>query len=261
MKKIINILLLFVLTLLLSCRSTAQDNESSNSETNMTLLIDCTSTSLYDEIEHDIRINIPNYLQTTGVTNISYLQKFCMRVGFIEATCNLSLTQESISLPEKKKVSNNRAAELKNPQPILQMIGNQLTVGKSIASNKQNRSPIVDVILKSMREMHPESQEIILIFSDGVEYSDAANFYKSIPFSDEAFEKYYAKLDPFIIQEATSKIASTQPTVVFYLKTSEEGINKANLKHFYSKFFEKIGVTNYMFLDNLTQNVQSFNID
>ena len=108
MKKTINIILLFALTLLLSCSSTAQDNESSNSETNMTLLIDCTSASLYDDIEHDIRINIPNYLQTTGVTNINYLQKFCMRVGFIEASGDLSLTQESISLPEKKKVSNNR---------------------------------------------------------------------------------------------------------------------------------------------------------
>lgn len=259
MKKSINILLLLALTFLLSCSSSAQDGESS--KTNLTVLIDCTSASLYEEINHDIHTNIPTYLQATGLVDIDYLQTFCMNVGFIESSGNLTLTKASISLPAKKYVSKNRAAELRSYNHIINMIADRLEVAKSIAATRQNRSPIVEVILKSMREMNHDSQEILLVFSDGVEYSDAANFYKSIPFSDDAFEKYYEKLDPFILQEAVNKIAETQPRVVFYLKTSEEGVNKANLKRFYSKLFERIGVTRFMFLDNLTQNVQNFKND
>jgi len=259
MKKLIITSLVLAYTLLLSCGTSAQ--ETQNTDRSITMLIDCTAENLFNDIDRDIRANLPNFMQSTGIASITFLQSFTAKIGFVESTGDLSLTKESISLPQSNKVSNRKANELRNPQPILNMIDKQLVIGKAIAANKQTKSPIVEVILKSMRELSPETDETVMLFSDGVEYSDAANFYKSIPFSDETFEKYYAKLDPFILQEATSKIASIQPTVVFYLKTSEEGINKANLKRFYSKFFEKIGVKNYMFLDNLTQNVQSFNVN
>lgn len=260
MKKILVITVLLICTILLSCNSNAQE-DASNSRRNLTMLIDITDEKIFSDIDEDIRTNLPFFLQSTNIGKISYQETFTVSVGMIESTDDLLLKKESISLPKQQYVSRQRAAELSNPRLIMHMIDNQLISGKSIAAKKHTKSPIVEIILKSLRELTPEAQEIILIFSDGVEYSDAANFYKNIPFSDETFEKYYATLDPFIIQEATSKIALTQPTVVFYLKTSEEGINKANLKRFYSKFFEKIGVTNYMFLDNLTQNVQSLNID
>ncbi len=260
MKKTIIISLVLAYAMLLSCNTNAQDSSTIENRT-LTMLIDCTSEKLYNDIDVDIRTNLPDFLRSTGIADISFEQKFTMKVGFIESSGNLTLAKESIALPKQREVSKHKATELRNPRTIMQMIDNQLVTGKAIAATKQTRSPIVEVILKSLREMHAESQEeLLLIFSDGVEYSasDAVNFFKNIPYSDDTFERYYEKLDPFILQEAISKIAESQPHVVFYLKTSEEGVNKADLKRFYSKLFERIGITDFQFLDNLTQNVQNF---
>lgn len=256
MKKLVIITMLLSQIILSSCSSSDQDTKVSH--TSVTMLVDCTSESQYNDIYNDIHTNLPKFLQTTGIATIDYNQRFTMKFGFIESTGNLLLTTESIALPQKSKIPNNKAAEIRKATNIMQMIDDQLTAGKSIADTKQKRSPIVDVLLKSMIELTAESTSYIMIFSDGVEYSDAANFYKSIPYSDEAFEKYYEKIDPYLLQESVIKIRKIQPKVRFYLISSEEGVKKADLKRFYIKLFDKIGIKEYKFCDNLSQNVQSF---
>lgn len=143
---------------------------------------------------------------------------------------------------------------MRNPRPLVEMISSELSRYKQL-SEKQKNSPIIDVTLKTFREMDSETREILVICTDGLEFNTKyANFYKDIPTTEQTVEKLISKIDPILLAEAKEKVAATNPEVVIVLKPNDKMKKTTELKQFYSEFMHQIGVNTVRFIDNLSNN-------
>ena len=65
--------------------------------------------------------------------------------------------------------------------------------------------------------------------------------------------KVLGKVDNILLDEAKLRIEEVSPQVVFVLKANPKA-NVAQLKVFYTKLMNQIGVTSISFIDNLSNN-------
>ena len=65
--------------------------------------------------------------------------------------------------------------------------------------------------------------------------------------------KVLGKVDGILLNEAKLRIEEVSPQVVFVLKSNPKA-NAAQLKMFYTKLMNRIGVTSVSFIDNLSNN-------
>lgn len=223
------------------------------SETAVTFLCDVTDQAVFTAIENDFNQNLNFFFSNTGTGAIDYGQSLTIRMGVIDASDQLTMQSRSIALTDRR-VSRKEAERQRNPRPLLEMISSELARYKQVSETTMNSSPIINVTLKAFREMNPESREIIVICTDGVEYSNYGNFYRNIPTTEQAVERLTNQIDPILLAEAKEQIASTDPEVVIVLKPNERANNIAQLKQFYSLFFHHLGVNTVRFIDNLSNN-------
>lgn len=230
-----------------------QDATIDETATNVTFLIDVTDKPIYEAIESDFNQNLNTFFTNTGVGNIDFGQRLTIRMGAIDESDQLTLQSKSIALLNKN-ISRKEAQRQRDPRPCLQMISAELARYKQL-SEKQMSSPIIDVILKAFREMSPESREILVICTDGIEYNPRyANFYKSIPTSEQSIENLISKIDPILLSEAEEQIALADPEVIIVLKPNDKVIKTAELKQAYNELMRQIGVNTVRFIDNLSNN-------
>ena len=103
--------------------------------------------------------------------------------------------------------------------------------------------------------MNPEAaRELLVVCSDGLEKSKYANFYKTIPTTEEGIEMLISKTDPILLNEAIEAISYIDPEVVFVLKTPNDTKRNTELKKFYQEFCRQLGVNTVSFIDNLNNN-------
>lgn len=222
-------------------------------ETAVTYLNDCTDTVLFNQIFKDYHANLGQLSKNLGVGQIKANEKLTVRIGAIDDSDRLSLKSASICSAGKRASRREQVAH-SNPQPLIQMINNELKNQKKLSERRMASSPIIGTMLKAFREMNSEAtREILVICSDGVEFSDYANLYKSIPTTDEAVAKVVGKLDGILLAEAKGRIEEVRPQVVFVLKPNAKA-KTADLKLFYTKLFNQIGVTSVAFIDDMTNN-------
>ena len=222
-------------------------------ETAVTFLCDATDQPVFNAIESDFNQNLNAFFTNTDIGTIDFGQRLTIRMGAIDESDELSLRSKSIALTNKK-VSRKEAARLRDPKPLVQLIATELANYKQLSEKKMTSSPIIDVSLKVFREMNTEAEEILVICTDGVEYSSYANFYKNIPTTEQTVEKLMAKIDPILLAEAKEQIASANPKVVVVLKSNDKVKKPAELKKFYNEFFHQLGVDTVRFIDNLSNN-------
>lgn len=222
-------------------------------ETAVTFLVDVTDQSVFSAIKADFNRNLNAFFVNTGVGKIDYGQRLVVRMGAIDEGDQLTLQSRSIALVDKR-VSRKEAERLRNPRPLVEMIGGELDRYEQLSEKTMASSPIIDVTLKAFREMNAEAREIVVICTDGVEYSNYANFYKNIPTTEKTLEKLISKVDPFLLSEAKEQIAMTDPEVVIVLKANDKVKHTADLKKFYSEFMNLLGVHTTRFVDNLSNN-------
>lgn len=222
-------------------------------ETAVTFLVDATDQPIFNAIESDFNQNLNVFFTNTGIGKIDFGQRLTIRMGAIDESDQLTLQCKSIALLDKK-VSRKEAERLRNPKPLLQMIAIELARCKQLSEKKMTSSPIIDVTLKAFREMNTEAREILVICTDGVEYSHYANFYKNNPTTEQSVEKLISMIDPILLAEAKEQIASANPEVIIVLKMNDKVKNTAELKKFYNEFLHQIGVNTVRFIDNLSNN-------
>lgn len=222
-------------------------------ETAVTFLCDATDQSVFSAIESDFNQNLNVFFTNTGVGKIDFGQRLTIRMGAIDESDQLSLQTRSIALTDKK-VSRKEAERQRNPRPLLEMISSELARCKQLSEKTMASSPIIDVTLKIFREMDPEAREIVVISTDGLENSNYANFYKSIPSTEQSIEKLISKIDPILLAEAKEQIDLTDPEVVVVLKPNDKVKKTAELKKFYDAFFRSLGVNTIRFIDSLNNN-------
>jgi hypothetical protein len=238
-----------------SCKAQAPNNTQVD-ETVVTFLVDCTDKVVFEDAWNDFHDNLAVLFNNLGIGKLNSNEKLTVRIGAIDDSDRLSLKSASIAAASKKASKREQEAR-SNPRPLLQLISNELESQKKLCERDMKCSPIIDAILKSCREMQPESsREVLVVCSDLVEYSSYANFYKSIPSSDKAVAKVVDKMDSILLNEARDRIQAVDPQVIFVLKSNPK-VKTADLKAFYTKLMNDLGIKTVSFIDNmsLTPNI------
>lgn len=247
-----NIIILCLAALILTITS-CKESTINESTTAVTFLVDVTEQSVFDEIDNDFHQNLNAFFTNTGICKIDLGQRITIRMGAIDECDQLTLQSRSIALTNPNASQREREM-MRNPRPLVEMISTELARYKQL-SEKQKNSPIIDVTLKTFREMDSGTREILVICTDGLEFNTKyANFYKDIPTTEQTVEKLISKIDPILLAEAKEKIAATNPEVVIVLKPNDKMKKTTELKQFYSEFMHQIGVNTVRFIDNLSNN-------
>lgn len=247
-----NTIILCLAALILAITS-CKESTINESTTAVTFLVDVTEQSVFDEIDNDFHQNLNAFFTNTGICKIDLGQRITIRMGVIDECDQLTLQSRSIALTNPNASQREREM-MRNPRPLVKMISSELARYKQL-SEKQKNSPIIDVTLKTFREMDSETREILVICTDGLEFNTKyANFYKDIPTTEQTVEKLISKIDPILLAEAKEKIAATNPEVVIVLKPNDKMKKTTELKQFYSEFMHQIGVNTVRFIDNLSNN-------
>ena len=222
-------------------------------ETVVTFLLDATDQPLYNAIDSDFKQNLNTFFTNTGVGTIDYGQRLTVRMGGIAENDELSLVSQSIALTDKR-MSRKEAERQRNPRPLLELINSELAHYKQLSETAMSSSPIIDITLKAFREMNSEAREILVICTDGLEYTDYGNFYRNIPTTEQTVNGLISKIDPILLNEAKDQIASTDPEVIVILKPNDKVKKTTELKLFYHVFLGRLGVSTIRFIDNLSNN-------
>ena len=230
--------------------------EVSLEDTSLTFLVDVTDTTLFEQVNSDFHQNLPVFFERTGLDNIQAGQKLTLKMSPITCTGVFSMKQASIALPVRD-MSKREEAMLRNPEPLMALIRSELDDYAKMAADDQQSSPILDVMLKSFREMSPtSSQEMLVVFTDGYEHSNYLNMYKAktIPTSEMDVARILEKTDQILLQDARSVVKNVNPAVVFVLKETSKAnsFKRGDLKMYYTELLRQIGVTEVVFIDNLT---------
>lgn len=222
-------------------------------ETVVTFLIDCTDREIFVESNDDMHTNLSLFFKNAGINNLDYNERLTVRIAPIDDNDKLSLRTASIALTDKNASKREQAA-MSSTKPLLKLISTELARYDTICNRQMKCSPIINVMLKTFREMNPNaSREILVVCTDGVEFSDYVSLYKSIPTNEEGVAKVLGKVDGILLNEAKLRIEEVSPQVVFVLKSNPKA-NAAQLKMFYTKLMNRIGVTSVSFIDNLSNN-------
>ena len=251
MKKIILLVLIII-----SQSALVAQNGTQLKVTELTFLVDITDNELFSQIKTDFEQNLPTFFQATGLGKIKDLEKFTISVAPINATGELVLTSKSISIP-KKGLALQEVKKTSNPQPLMLMLKQQLNVYDSIKVLHNERSFIVDILLKTIAQANESAERnVIVVLSDLLEYSPVCNMYKKIPANQE-MEQVLKNIDSTTLNQVKKKIKSgCEPEVVIVLKQKPGSRNGSELKRFWTSFLNKIGITTVVFIDNFTQNPQ-----
>lgn len=243
------IIIAFLTVIAISCSA------QNINETAVTFLVDATEKPIFDAIEADFNRNLNTFFTNTkSIGTIDFGQALTIRMGSINESKELSLQSGSIALTDKR-VSRKEAERQRNPRPLLEMISLELARCKQLSEKTMTSSPIVEVMLKAFREMNTEAREIIVICTDGLEYSNYGNFYHSIPTTEQSVQKFIGKLDALLLAEVKEKVESTDPEVVIVLKANAKAKDAtAHLKLFYNEFLHQLGVSTIRFIDNFSNN-------
>lgn len=229
--------------------------EAGLEDTSLTFLVDVTDSTLFDQVNSDFHQNLPVFFERTGLDNIQPGQRLTLKMSPITCSGVFSMKQASIALPVRD-MSKREAALLRNPEPLMALIRSELDDYARMAAEDQQASPILDVLLKSFREMSPSSRELLVVFTDGYEHSNYLNMYKArtIPTSEMDVARILEKADQILLQDARSVVKNVNPAVVFVLKetSKENSFKRADLKMFYTELLRQLGVTDVVFIDNLT---------
>jgi len=235
-----------------SCQAQKQTNVKVE-ETAVTFIVDCTDQALFKEINQDFHDNLSIFFKQLGVGHIDWYEKMTVRMCAIDDTDKLGMKSASIALTDKG-ISRREEEQRRNPKPLLQLISTELGNYESLCQRDMKSSPIINVMLKAFREMNTEAErEVVVLCTDGVEFSGYGNLYKDVPTSDAAVSKLIGKIDGILLGEAKARIEEVDPQVVLVLKGNSK-VNISSLKQFYSKLMAAFGVSSYCFIDNFTNN-------
>ncbi len=237
---------------LASCKAqTPQSN--SVEETEITFLVDCTDKFIFEDVYTDFHDNFAVFFKNLGVGQLNSNEKLTLKIGAIDDSDRLSLKSASIVAASSRASKREQEARC-NPRPLLQLITTELDNQKKRCERDNKNSPIIDVVLKTFRDMNSDaSREVVVICTDGLE-NNYVNLYRNIPENDEGMAKVMKKMDVVLLNEAKEKISEVDPEVIFVLKANPKA-NTAKLKVFYTKLMKQLGVNTVSFIDNLSNSL------
>lgn len=261
--KTLNLIKLVVIVaavnLLISCERLTTCQSISHAE--LTMLIDISDEHLFNEIQEDIKNNLPVFFQQSSLGDVGECQTFQMTIGNLSGQDVLNMESAKIGI-EKKGLSGNQKKRLSNPQIVKNLIIKSLN-DFSIKSKDQkynSSTNILQTVVKSILSMEDNAENVLIIFSDLVEnnVSSKVNFYQGIPSEDEIDLIIEKLVDPILLNELKNRMDEMYDVKIIIVQKAEPNgkVNKRDLKIFWEKSFKSLGIDNVKFIDNLTNKIK-----
>lgn len=258
MKPTTNFLIRFSAAILLLASSCTSMIECEQIETRHAFLImDLSDKELFIESESDIKNNFPGFIQRTGLGSISACERFSLSFAHVGAQETLKISSDSIVL-SRKGLSREEEHRLTSPAPIIRLIKNTLADYSVLTEDPavNSSTTIANVLLKAINFANVESENVFLVFTDGVEYNTYLNLYKHIP--ENGHSELIKKLIEPSVLEAFRKHQrqGLQAKVIMVLKSEPTGkVDRRSIQQFWIDLFEELDL-NYQFIDNLSNKIE-----
>lgn len=253
MKKLMNLLAVCMVVMLNTQCTT--ENPERTTETGVTILVDVTDSTVYKHIRDDFESNLELFFNHTGLGQLEPGEGLTIKMAPISADGNLTVKQASIALSNNvRNYSYSEQEAQRDPREILSMMASELNnYGVLCKDPEQKKSPVLDVILKALKEMNPNNREILMVFTDGFENSAYLNMYKSIPTTEDKVMAVIDKIDPILLKDAKTAISAARPEILFVLKSQND--KKGEVKTFYTELCRQLGIAKISFIDNMSNTV------
>ncbi len=224
------------------------------------MLIDVSDHRLFNEIQDDIKQNLPGFMQRTGLSSIDPCQKFTMSFAHLSGKEALEIKSASISISKKGQSRNAEKAQ-SNPQPIVTLLQKTLTEYQALSNDQEmtSRSNIANTLFKTIIHTKDDvSDQVIMLFSDMVENNHLINFYKKVPREEDVDDAIGKMIDPTILEKFYAKQEEGIITqIIIVLKPEPSGkVPLRDVKIFWTALFKKLKLDEQVqFIDNLTNPV------
>lgn len=266
MKKLL-VLIFAIATLVIASQGCSKSPAPAMEKTTLSILVDATDSVIFNDIQSDFNQNLVDFLQRTGIGKMER-GKFLIKKGEfltvkmapMTAAGDLRLKQASIGMSLDMDLSGKELEKRTDLRQILSPMMDEMDRFEQLARTEQKYSPLVDVILKCIREMDATNgREILMVFTDGYENSEYLNMYRKIPTTEDQVLALMEQIDPVLLKEATTRISEVDPELLFVLKcksaNKEQVAKKGQIKLFYSELCKQLGVSKVSFVDNMSNSI------
>jgi hypothetical protein len=253
MKKILIVLIVFSISLLWGCRDFTACESISKSE--LIMLIDISDTILVRKIHSDLKMNFGNYMSKSGLGSISPCERFTLSVAPICSKEVLDIRSESIEIDRKGQSIKDQRKQA-DPKELTNLLISEMNRYIQMSMNEEftSGSNIANVLIKALNYADIHTETTILLFSDLIENNQYLNMYNQVPSNEKIHEAIYQLIDPMLLKQFYMKQESgLKCNIDIVMKSGNNtNINNRNVKLFWEELFKSIGITEYRFIDNLS---------
>lgn len=257
LNKIIKTVLILIFSITLSCDSLNSKCDDIQ-EKELALLIDISDKELYKEIKNDITANFTTFMKDSPYSDLDECETFKMIIGNFSGIDQLDIKKEKIGI-DKKGLSLKDKTIMANPKPIVDLLKSELNRYTEMSTKEKYNSStnIAQTIIKMIISMGDLSDNTLLISSDMIINNkvEGVNFYKSIP--KDVSGTINQLIGFSMLKGLEEKLVYGSPfKVIIVLKSDPKNkVNKKEVRAFWIKAFEELGVKDYLFIDNLTNKI------
>ncbi len=248
MKRIHHIVILTFLFSLFGCSELSTECTNIQNQ-NLAVIVDVSDQALTKQIIQEIHSEafLP-FLDQNGYSNVNACNQFSISFCPIGGKDELQIETASLAIGGKN-LSNNAMQHMRKQgiQEIKELVKQQYDrfLGLSESQDYNSGTFILNTFIKNANFLGNESENEIIIFSDGVENS-TVNFYKGVPSIETADVKDLIDelVDPIELRMyQENDISSSIARVVLVLKEEpNQKVSKRELKEFYVAIFKELDI-------------------
>ena len=221
------------------------------------LLMDVSDKELFHQIEEDVQHNFPQFMERTGLGQISPCESFTFSFAHFSAFETLDISSKTISI-QRKGLSHEEERRLSSPRPLVKLLKHKMNEFGALTDQKEviSNTNIANVLLKSITQSSLDSDNYYILFTDGVENSKQLNLYRGIP-EEEEIENLLPKLiEPSVLDRYLMlRAQGLQSKIIMVLKSEPAArVERREIKAFWVKVFDELKLQ-YQFVDNLSNQV------
>lgn len=221
------------------------------------ILMDISDKKLFKEIESDLKDNFPGFMRRTGLGDISPCESFTFSFAHFGGHETLNISSKTIAI-QRKGLSREEERRLANPKPLVQLMRNKIQEYDKLTDDRTmvSSTNITNVLVKTINQADLESNNIFLLFTDGVENSENLNLYKELPEEVDIKPLLRKLIEPSELAKfQLLQNQGLQANIVMVLKSEPANlVDRRAIKSFWTSVFDELGLS-VQFIDNLSNQV------
>ena len=246
----------FITVLAFSCSSLVDCDEIE--ERHAFILMDVSDKALFNDIEHDLQSNFPGFMQRTGLGDIAPCECFTFSFAHFGGQETLKINTKSIAI-NRKGLSREEERRLANPAPLVHLMKTTIDEYNRLTDNSEmvSSTNIANVLIKTINQAGPSSDNLFMLFTDGVENNRNLNLYRDKPATQDISLLMDRLIEPAEMEKFRMlRSSGMQAKIVMVLKSEpNDRVDRRYIKSFWISFFEELRLP-YQFVDNLSNQVE-----